>query len=92
MSRTKRRDRIDNRKKVGDSAFGESVYHNEPTEEELLKAHMDGKKWYKPHKKFKKTLGRGNKEEIRRTLDKVIENPDEAPLPRIVKTHQWDWL
>lgn len=91
MSRTKRRDTIDVAKKRPDTVFYGMLFKATPTEKEKRKAHMDRKKWYKPGKKAKKYLDKGAKAKTRRQLDKVVQDPDAAPLPKDPKHHEWDY-
>jgi hypothetical protein len=62
-----------------------------PTETERLKAHRDAKKHYKPGRRGKEYVGKGEKARIKRQLDAVVREPEDAPMPRIVRHHVWGW-
>ncbi len=91
MSRTKRKDPIDTRRQRADSVFMGEVISTKPTAKETRRAHADGKKHHKPGRAAKQYLSKGAKAKVKRVLAKVIEEPDETPLPREVKSHVWDY-
>jgi hypothetical protein len=66
-------------------------HHNWTIFDKKWKATSDRKKWYKPGRKSKVRLAKGEKASERRLLDKVILDPESAPMPRCPKTHVWDY-
>jgi hypothetical protein len=91
MSHTFRRDTIDHACKRKSYIIMGTLFENVPTPRELWRAHRDAKKTYKPGRRGKEYVGKGEKARIRRQLDAVVKEPEDAPMPRIVRHHAWDW-
>lgn len=92
MSHTIRRDPIDTAKKTPDFVVPcLGVISCAPTKKEVRVAHQDGKKRFKPGRAAKAYLSKGAKVKTKRALAAVVEEPDEAPMPREVKSHVWDY-
>lgn len=90
MSKTYRKDSIDHyRPKKFLSIMGEIV-DTAPTQKELIKAHSDGKKTYKPGRKAKEYLNKGRKAKVKAALGKV-DDFDEMALPIVKRDHTWNW-
>jgi len=92
MSRTRRRSSLDIAPKRPDVAFmGDIIVRSAPTEEEIRVAHQDGKHPNRPGRRAKEYLSKGRKPKMRRALGAVVEDPDNAPMPREVRDHVWNW-
>jgi hypothetical protein len=90
MSRTKRKDPLDIRRKRPDFIFMGQVISMKPTKKELRQAHADGKKHCKPSSSFKKMTAAQRKAKARQAL-RNMKDPDELIVPEPPKTDQWDW-
>ena len=92
MSRTKRKDSLDNEPKRGNCAMAGEVYYQPPTAAELALAHRDGKPHHKPGKKAKRYLHKGRKARVKQAVvNALVTDPDAVPLPVEKRSDIWNY-